>query len=128
MPIYRSGTIGKAKEDLEKTTAALSATLHERIGGAAYVSVNKALVTQASAAIPVVPLYISAALQGDEGGGHARGDGRADRAAVSRPPRPRAHAARPTPAGRIRIDDLEMDPAVQARVSELWKTGDHART
>ena len=60
MPIYRSGTIGKAKEDLEVQTAALSATLHERIGGGAWVSVNKALVTQASAAIPVVPLYISA--------------------------------------------------------------------
>ena len=60
MPIYRSGTIGKAKEDLEVQTAALSATLRERIGGAAWVSVNKALVTQASAAIPVVPLYISA--------------------------------------------------------------------
>ena len=44
-------------------TAALSATLRERVGGAAWVSVNKALVTQASAAIPVVPLYISALYQ-----------------------------------------------------------------
>src|SRR3954470_14200 len=52
MPIYRSGTIGKAKEDLEKETAALSEAMRRRVGGAAYVSVNKALVTQASAAIP----------------------------------------------------------------------------
>src|SRR4029453_16266168 len=60
MPIYRSGTIGRAKEDLEAKTTALSAAMSEKIGGAAWVSVNKALVTQASAAIPVVPLYISA--------------------------------------------------------------------
>ena len=93
MPIYRSGTIGKAKEDLEVQTAALSATLHERIGGGAWVSVNKALVTQASAAIPVVPALHQRSLQGDEGGGDARGNGRADRAAVPRPHRPRAHAA-----------------------------------
>jgi enoyl-[acyl-carrier protein] reductase/trans-2-enoyl-CoA reductase (NAD+) len=57
-PIYRSGTIGKAKEHLEETARALTVDL-ARTGGAAYVSVNKALVTQASSAIPVVPLYIS---------------------------------------------------------------------
>src|SRR5450432_947482 len=54
-PIYRSGTIGKAKEHLEQTARALGATLGQRLGGAAFVSVNKALTTQASSAIPVVP-------------------------------------------------------------------------
>ncbi|MFN7343393.1 MAG: bifunctional NADH-specific enoyl-ACP reductase/trans-2-enoyl-CoA reductase, partial [bacterium] len=56
-PIYKNGTIGKAKEDLEKVQRSLDAKL-AKISGKAWVSVNKALVTQASSAIPVVPLYI----------------------------------------------------------------------
>ena len=58
-PIYRDGTIGKAKEDLEKQINALNTHLSEKLGAHAYLSVNKAVITQASAAIPVVPLYIS---------------------------------------------------------------------
>lgn len=58
-PIYRDGTIGQAKNDLEKTAILLKEKLSPK-GGRAYVSVNKALVTQSSSAIPVVPLYISA--------------------------------------------------------------------
>ena len=121
MPIYRSGTIGKAKEDLEDQTTALSAALRERVGGGAWVSVNKALVTQASAAIPVVPLYISALYKVmKEAGTH---EGTAEQ--IARLFRDHLGPGR-TPAtdaaGRIRIDDREMDPAVQARVSDLWKT------
>ncbi|WP_150266614.1 enoyl-ACP reductase FabV [Paenibacillus tepidiphilus] len=58
-PIYKEGTIGQAKNDLEKTAIELNGQL-SATGGRAFVSVNKALVTQSSAAIPVVPLYISA--------------------------------------------------------------------
>ena len=58
-PIYRDGTIGKAKEDLEARINALDAKLSSKLGGHAYLSVNKAVITQASSAIPVVPLYIS---------------------------------------------------------------------
>lgn len=58
-PIYRDGTIGKAKDDLKLRVAALDRRLVNDLGGNAYISVNKAVVTQASAAIPVVPLYIS---------------------------------------------------------------------
>nr|MCU0753253.1 trans-2-enoyl-CoA reductase family protein [Akkermansiaceae bacterium] len=57
-PIYKNGTIGKAKEDLERVQRALDQKLAP-LSGKAWVSVNKALVTQASSAIPVVPLYIS---------------------------------------------------------------------
>ncbi|MCH7489445.1 MAG: trans-2-enoyl-CoA reductase family protein [Gemmatimonadetes bacterium] len=57
-PIYRAGTIGKAKEDLERAATALDERLATR-GGGAHVCVMKALVTQSSSAIPVVPLYIS---------------------------------------------------------------------
>ncbi|MCX7655924.1 MAG: trans-2-enoyl-CoA reductase family protein [Treponemataceae bacterium] len=58
-PIYKNGTIGRAKEHLEKTSHRLNDTLAKGVGGAAWVSVNKALVTRASAVIPIIPLYIS---------------------------------------------------------------------
>ena len=58
-PIYRDGTIGQAKKDLERAAKDLDAALAKQLGGNAWVSVNKAVVTQASAAIPVVPLYLS---------------------------------------------------------------------
>jgi enoyl-[acyl-carrier protein] reductase / trans-2-enoyl-CoA reductase (NAD+) len=120
-PIYRSGTIGRAKEDLESTARALSDELAAQVGGAAYVSVNKALVTQASAAIPVVPLYISLLYKVmKEAGTH---EGTAQQIARLF----RDHLApgrRPTTdgAGRIRIDDLEMEAGIQARVAALWET------
>lgn len=57
-PVYRDGTIGQAKKHLEDSATALTEKL-SGIGGKAFVSVNKALVTQSSAAIPIVPLYIS---------------------------------------------------------------------
>ncbi|MBR4597259.1 MAG: trans-2-enoyl-CoA reductase family protein, partial [Opitutales bacterium] len=57
-PIYREGTIGQAKKDLEKSAQKIDAILKEH-RGKAFISANKALVTQASSAIPVVPLYIS---------------------------------------------------------------------
>jgi enoyl-[acyl-carrier protein] reductase/trans-2-enoyl-CoA reductase (NAD+) len=118
-PIYRSGTIGKAKEDLEATVASLSAALAARVGGAAYVSVNKALVTQAAAAIPVVPLYISILYKVmKEAGTH---EGTAEQ--IARLFRDHLAPGR-TPAvdaaGRIRIDDRELSPEVQARVAALW--------
>jgi enoyl-[acyl-carrier protein] reductase / trans-2-enoyl-CoA reductase (NAD+) len=118
-PIYRSGTIGKAKEDLEARTRELSAWLTERVEGSAYVSVNKGLVTQASAAIPVVPLYISLLYKVmKEAGTH---EGTAEQIARMF----RDHLApgqRPSTdeAGRIRLDDRELAPAIQAQVSALW--------
>ena len=57
-PIYRAGTIGKAKEDLERGAGKISQRLGAK-GGSAHIGVMKALVTQSSSAIPVVPLYIS---------------------------------------------------------------------
>ena len=57
--IYRDGTIGRAKDDLKARVDALDERLGNQLGGSAYISANKAVVTQASAAIPVVPLYIS---------------------------------------------------------------------
>ncbi len=57
-PIYHEGTIGRAKQHLAETAIAITEQMKEK-GIKAYVSVNKALVTQASSAIPVVPLYLA---------------------------------------------------------------------
>jgi enoyl-[acyl-carrier protein] reductase/trans-2-enoyl-CoA reductase (NAD+) len=118
-PIYRSGTIGKAKEHLEETARALTAELGPRVGGAAYVSVNKALVTQASSAIPVVPLYISLLYKIMKELGTHEGTGEQ----IARLFREHLAPGR-TPTldagGRIRVDDLEMRPEVQQRVTALW--------
>ena len=57
--IYTSGTIGQAKDDLQNHVDKIDKKLEQVIGGNAFVSVNKAVITQASAAIPVIPLYIS---------------------------------------------------------------------
>jgi enoyl-[acyl-carrier protein] reductase/trans-2-enoyl-CoA reductase (NAD+) len=118
-PIYRSGTIGQAKEHLEETARALTKELAAGLGGAAYVSVNKALVTQASSAIPVVPLYISLLYKVMKAAGTHEGTAEQiarlfrEHLAPGRTPKLDA-------GGRIRIDDLEMQPAVQKRVAELW--------
>ena len=117
-PIYKNGTIGIAKEDLEKTQRELDAQL-SGIQGKAWVSVNKALVTQASSAIPVVPLYISLLYKiMKEEGTHEDTIEQMDRLFRERlaPGTPQ-----PDEAGRIRVDDWEMKPAVQQLIAERWE-------
>ncbi len=117
-PIYKNGTIGRAKEDLERVQRALDVSLAP-LGGKAWVSVNKALVTQASSAIPVVPLYISLLYKVmKEEGTHEDCIEQMDRLF-----RERLANGNPQPddAGRIRIDDWEMTPHVQSLVAERWK-------
>jgi enoyl-[acyl-carrier protein] reductase/trans-2-enoyl-CoA reductase (NAD+) len=117
-PIYRNGTIGRAKEHLEATAQRLHARLSAR-GGAAYVSVNKALVTQASSAIPVVPLYISLLYKVmKEKGLHEGCIEQMQRLFASQ-----LYAASgpcPDEMGRLRVDDWEMRPEVQNAVAALW--------
>ncbi|HSY54015.1 MAG TPA: enoyl-ACP reductase FabV [Opitutaceae bacterium] len=117
-PIYKNGTIGLAKNDLERAGKRIDALL-KLYRGRAFISINKALVTQASSAIPVVPLYISMlykimkahgthegcieqmqrlfATQIYSGGGLQFDEG-----------------------GRVRVDDLEMKPEVQAEIVRIW--------
>ena len=116
--IYRNGTIGRAKEDLENTAHELTVGLQSKKGHA-YVSINKALVTQASSAIPVVPLYISLLYKVmKERGSHEGCIEQAYRLFAGR----LYNGASPQPddKGRIRIDDWEMAPEVQKAVEELW--------
>jgi enoyl-[acyl-carrier protein] reductase/trans-2-enoyl-CoA reductase (NAD+) len=116
--VYRKGTIGRAKDDLEATAFTITDSL-KSIGGKAYVSVNKALVTQASSAIPVIPLYISLLYKiMKEEGIH---EGCIEQ--IQRLFQDRLYSGSEVPVdekGRIRIDDWEMRDDVQEKVAKLW--------
>lgn len=118
-PIYRDGTIGQAKKDVGATAHRLGAKLKTKLDGGAYVSVNKAVVTQASSAIPVVPLYLSLLPLALKARGLDEGtieqmrrlffDYLSEGAKIST-----------DEAGRIRMDDREMRMDVQADITRVW--------
>jgi enoyl-[acyl-carrier protein] reductase/trans-2-enoyl-CoA reductase (NAD+) len=116
--VYRKGTIGRAKDHLEATAFTITDSLSD-IGGKAYVSVNKALVTQASSAIPVIPLYISLLYKIMKANGIHEGCIEQIERLFSQ--RLFTGSAVPTDdKGRIRIDDWEMREDVQEQVAKLW--------
>lgn len=120
--VYRKGTIGRAKDHLEATAFEITDSL-KSIGGKAYVSVNKALVTQASSAIPVIPLYISLLYKVMKKEGVHEGTIEQ----MQRLYQERLFTGKDVPVdekGRIRIDDWEMREDIQAQVAELWKNAD----
>jgi enoyl-[acyl-carrier protein] reductase/trans-2-enoyl-CoA reductase (NAD+) len=116
--VYRKGTIGRAKDHLEATAFTITDKL-KNINGKAFVSVNKALVTQASSAIPVIPLYISLLYKVmKEKDIH---EGCIEQ--IQRLFAERLYIDKETPTdveGRIRIDDWEMRNDVQEKVASLW--------
>ena len=117
-PIYKNGTIGKAKDDLLATAHTLNQQL-KKTGGRAFVSINKAVVTQASSAIPVVPLYISILFKLMKAKGTHEGCieqiDRLFRDFVC------ADTLLTDAKGRVRIDDLEMEADIQAGIEKTWK-------
>ena len=117
--VYRKGTIGRAKDDLETTAFSISDSLNS-IDGQAFVSVNKALVTQASSAIPVIPLYISLLYKiMKEEGIH---EGCIEQ--IQRLYQDRLYTGKPISTdekGRIRVDDWEMRDDVQEKIANLWQ-------
>jgi len=118
-PIYRDGTIGQAKKDLEIAAHDLDAALRARRGGAARISVNKAVVTQASSAIPVVPLYLS--LLPPEMKKRGLEEGPLEQ--IERLFADYLVTEKPAPlddAGRIRLDDRELRPEVQSEIQAKW--------
>ena len=118
--VYRKGTIGRAKDHLEATAFEITDSL-KSIGGKAYVSVNKALVTQASSAIPVIPLYISLLYKIMKAEGVH--EGCIEQIQRLFADRLYTDTAVPTDEkGRIRIDDWEMRDDIQERVKALWAT------
>jgi enoyl-[acyl-carrier protein] reductase/trans-2-enoyl-CoA reductase (NAD+) len=113
-PVYKNGTIGTAKLDVERASRAI----HEKYGVEAYVSVNKAVVTQASSAIPVVPLYISILFKIMK----AKGTHEGCIEQIVRLFKDRLYEGELNldQEGRIRVDDWEMDPEVQEAVASIW--------
>lgn len=117
-PVYRDGSIGRAKEHLEETAHELTRRLSKK-NIKAYVSVNKALVTQASSAIPVVPLYISILYKIMKKKGIHEGCIEQmyrmynDKLYVT-------GSMELDPQGRIRLDDWEMRQDVQQEVDQIW--------
>jgi len=118
-PIYRDGTIGRAKEHLEATAAKVQRRFADQ-NLRAIVSVNKALVTRASAVIPSVTLYISLLYAVMKRKGVHEGCIQQ----MYRLYRDYLFAAEPKPLdadGRIRLDDWEMREDVQGEVADLWR-------
>lgn len=117
-PIYKDGTIGQAKQHLDATAKALNEHLAKR-GGFAAVSVNKAVVTQASSAIPVVPLYLSALIKIMREKGIEEGCIEQIHR-LYRDQLCSGKALETDEQGRLRVDDWELRSDVQEAVNALW--------
>ncbi len=118
-PVYKNGTIGMAKNDLERAAKRIDAMLKVHGYGRAFVSVNKALVTQASSAIPVVPLYISIIYKiMKEKGLHEGCIEQIQRLFATQ--MYNGSALNFDEAGRVRVDDWEMRPEVQSLIAPIW--------
>ncbi|MBD5778610.1 trans-2-enoyl-CoA reductase family protein [Pelagicoccus sp. NFK12] len=117
-PIYKDGALGQAKLDVRRAKAAINEKVAS-IGGKAYVSVNKALVTQSSSAIPGVNLYITALYKVmKEKGNH---EGCIEQ--MYRLFSDRLYNGGEVPTDDldlIRLDDWEMQPEIQDEIAENW--------
>lgn len=116
-PIYGKATIGRAKEDLDRAATAITTKLKAQ-NGHAYVASLKALVTQASSAIPIMPLYISLLYRVMKAEGSHEGCieqiyGLFNQCLYN-------SARQLDDAGRLRMDGKELSAHVQAQVAALW--------
>jgi len=113
-PIYGHATIGKAKEDLDRASSALNAT--NKV--AANVSVLKAVVTQSSSAIPVMPLYLAILFKEMQAAGTHEGCigqlHRLYKECIYN------DAPRLDDENRFRVDELELLPEMQAKIEAIW--------
>lgn len=114
--IYWHGTIGAAKKDLDHRVVGIREQLAP-LGGDARVSVLKAVVTQASAAIPAMPIYLAILFKVMK----ARDVHEGCIEQIDRLFRERLYGdGAVDEAGRLRVDQLELDPDVQAEVAGIW--------
>lgn len=117
-PIYRDGTIGAAKKDLEARAHTIDKSLKDLHGGA-YVSVNKGLVTRSSAVIPIIAQYLGVLFKIMK----AKGTHEGCIEQMERLFAERLYTAdKKVPVdedNRIRVDDRELDPEVQAEVDKV---------
>lgn len=114
-PIYKDGSIGQAKKHLYDTSVKLTEEFADK-NLKAYISVNKALVTQSSAAIPIVPLYISLVYKVmKEAGLHEGCIEQMQRLFTEKLPKNEVDEA-----GRFRLDDWELREDVQEKIASVW--------
>jgi len=113
-PIYGHATIGKAKEHLDITAA----DLNQRLDVEATVSVLKALVTQASSAIPVMPLYLSILFKEMKAAGTH--EGCIEQLARLFDECLYSDSPRLDDENRFRVDELELKPELQAKIESIW--------
>ena len=119
--VYKEGTIGKAKDDLEEASVEITKALAD-LDAKAYLSINKAVVTQASAAIPVISLYISLLFKlMKEKGNH---EGCIEQMYRMFKDRIYSGDLKLDSKGRICMDDWEMREDIQQAVFELWEKAD----
>lgn len=119
-PIYWHGALGRAKADLDRTAVELNEHMQQQ-GGSAAVAVLKSVVTQASAAIPVMPLYISMVYQiMKEKGLHEGTIEQLNRLYDDRLYRVDGAEAVADDEGRLRLDDWELRDDVQSECKTLW--------
>ncbi|MBA6328506.1 trans-2-enoyl-CoA reductase family protein [Colwellia sp. MB02u-6] len=120
-PIYGHATIGRAKEDLDRASTAIKATT-ANIKGEAYVTSLNAVVTQASSAIPIMPLYISAMFKVMKADGTYEGCIEQIQGLF----RENIYGKNPIidEAGRLRQNNKELEDSVQKRVTDIWNTVD----
>ena len=120
-PIYGHATIGRAKEDLDRASTAIKATT-VNIKGEAYVTSLNAVVTQASSAIPIMPLYISAMFKVMKADGTYEGCIEQIQGLF----RENIYGKNPIidEAGRLRQNNKELEDSVQKRVTDIWNTVD----
>ena len=116
-PIYWDGALGKAKQDLDETAQRLG----KKVGGSANVAVLKSVVTQASSAIPVMPLYLSMVFKiMQEKGIHEGTQHQLDRMFRDRMYRADGAPAALDDEGRLRLDDWELRDDVQDACRAMW--------
>lgn len=116
-PMYFEGSIGMAKAHLYRTAKVITEKYAAR-NIRAYISVNKALVTQSSAAIPIVPLYISILFKVMKA--HGCHEGCIEQMYRLFAQKLYGGAVLTDGEGMIRLDDLEMQPEIQDEVTALW--------
>ena len=120
--IYRDGAIGQAKKDLEQAGLDIDKELSAALGGNAYVSINKGLVTRSSAVIPIISLYLSILFKVmKEKGTHEGCIEQMERLFAERLYTGADNSAGTVPVDserRIRIDDWELEPDVQKEVEK----------
>ncbi|MBO5486725.1 MAG: trans-2-enoyl-CoA reductase family protein [Eubacterium sp.] len=113
--IYKDGSIGQAKKHLYDTSVKLTKEFADK-GLKAYISVNKALVTQSSAAIPIVPLYIALLYKVMKDAGlHEGCIEQMQRLFAEKLPQEEVDTE-----GRLRLDDWELQENIQNRISAVW--------